>query len=302
MKKLLCLALSLLMLFSVIGCHSDNDSQNEEETNHAEQASGIYMTFEELVHCASDVVIGTCVGVDVYDSYKEYKFHVEKRFWGEGLDDLIYVYVPNRIVTIADTNITYGLYDIVYEENESYYLALTRTVDVYLDHDRYMNVGANIYLPVDHSKPLQMYGQELTKHSTISTNDLVDYFGSYNTDHVAKYSGIDYIRSNDKATIINSSDFVLRVEILDEVFAGIADDRNTYDCNVVAAYKGDVETESTVRIVFPKDAVVIGGEYILALYEFENVTPRSFVYSSKNSLFNVNEGDTIMQYIDAEMK
>ena len=302
MKKLLCLALSLLMLFSVIGCHSDNNSQNEETMSPPEQVSGIYMTFEELVLCASDVVIGTCVGVDVYDSYKEYKFHVEKRFWGEGSDDLIYVYVPNRIVTIADTNMTYGLYDIVYEENESYYLPLIRTVDVYLDHDRYTNVGANIYLPVDPSKPSQIYGQELTKHSSINTNDLADYFDSYNTDHVAKYSGIDYIQSNDKATIINSSDFVLRVEILDEVFAGIADDRNTYDCNVVAAYKGDVETESTVRIVFPKDAVVIGGEYILALYEYENVTPRSFVYSSKNSLFNVNEGDTIMQYIDAEIE
>mgnify|MGYP005779621205 CR=1 FL=1 len=302
MKKLLCLALSLLMLFSIIRCNSNNNSQNEEETNNAEQVTGKYMTFEELLNCASDVVIGTCVGVDVYNSYKEYKFNVEKRFWGEDSDDLIYVYVPNRTVTIVDTNITYGLYDIVYEENESYYLVLTRTVDVYLDHDRYMNVGANIYLPVDNSKTLQMYGQELTKHSSISTNDLTNYFASYNTNNVAKYSGIDYIKSNDKATIINSSDFVLRVEVLEEVYAGIADDRNTYDCNVIAAYKGDVEIESTVRIVFPKDAVVIGGEYILALYEFDNVTPRSFVYSSKNSLFNVNEADTIMQYINAEME
>ena len=226
MKKLLCLALSLLMLFSIIGCRSNNHS-HKEETNHAEQASGIYMTFEELLYRASDVVIGTCVGVDVYDSYKEYKFHVEKRFWGEGSDDFIYVYVPNRIVTIVDTKITYGLYDIVYEENESYYLALTRSVDVYLDHDRYMNVGANIYLPVDRSKPLQIYGQELTKHSSIGTNDMTDYLGSFDTNHVAKYSGIDYIQSNDKATIINSSDFVLRVEILEEVYAGIADDRNT---------------------------------------------------------------------------
>lgn len=300
MKKLLCLALSLLMLFSVIGCHSDNNSQNEETMSPPEQASGIYMTFEELVHCASDVVIGTCVGVDVYDSYKEYKFHVEKRLWGEGSDDLIYVYVPNRIVTIADTNMTYGLYDIVYEENESYYLPLIRTVDVYLDHDRYTNVGANIYLPVDPSKPSQIYGQELTKHSSIGTNDLTDYLGSFDINQVAKYSGIDYIQSDDKATIINSSDFVLRVEILKEVYAGIADDRNTYDCNVVAAYKGDVEIGSIVRIVFPKDAVAIGGEYILALYEFENVTPRSFLYSSKNSLFHVNEADTIMQYINAE--
>lgn len=300
MGKLLCLVLFLLMLFSVMGCHLNNHPQKEEETDYIEQAYGIYMTFEELLYRASDVVIGTCVGVDVYDSYKEYKFHVEKRFWGEGSDDFIYVYVPNRIVTIADTKITYGLYDIVYEENESYYLALTRSVDVYLDHDRYMNVGANIYLPVDRSKPLQIYGQELTKHSSIGTNDLTDYLGSFDINQVAKYSGIDYIQSDDKATIINSSDFVLRVEILKEVYAGIADDRNTYDCNVVAAYKGNVEIGSIVRIVFPKDAVAIGGEYILALYEFENVTPRSFLYSSKNSLFHVNEADTIMQYINAE--
>ena len=300
MGKLLCLVLFLLMLFSIIGCRSNNHSHKEEETDYIEQAYGIYMTFEELLYRASDVVIGTCVGVDVYDSYKEYKFHVEKRFWGEGSDDLIYVYVPNRIVTIADTNMTYGLYDIVYEENESYYLPLIRTVDVYLDHDRYTNVGANIYLPVDRSKPLQIYGQELTKHSSIGTNDLTDYLGSFDINQVAKYSGIDYIQSDDKATIINSSDFVLRVEILKEVYAGIADDRNTYDCNVVAAYKGDVEIGSIVRIVFPKDAVAIGGEYILALYEFENVTPRSFLYSSKNSLFHVNEADTIMQYINAE--
>ena len=309
MKKLLCLMLSIFLLVTIVGCESNNDDLNDKETDHAEQVVGNYMTFEELLDRASDVIMGTCIGVDEYDSYKEYKFDVEKRFWGSGTEDLIYVYVPNRSVTVLDTEITYDLYDIVYEENESYFLVLTRTVDVYLDHDRYMNVGANIYLPANDAESLQMYGQSIMDHSSLSMsgnnareNNLASYFTSYDRSNVAEYSGVDYIKANDDSTIIKSSDFVLMVKIVNEVYAGIADDRNTYDCTVISAYKGNVETGSTVRIVFPKDAVVIGEEYILALYEFENVMPRSFVFSSKNSLFNVNEEDTIMQYINSEVE
>lgn len=309
MKKIFCLMLSALLLFAMIGCDNTKDQPNNGETEVVEEVVGNYMTFEELLNCASDVVMGTCVGVDEYDTYKEYKFSIKKRFWGEATEDLIYVYVPNRSVTILDTEITYDLYDIVYEENESYFLVLTRTVDVYLDHDRYMNVGANIYLPADNAESLQMYGQSLMSHSSLSMsgsisqeNNLASYFTAYDRSSIVECSGVDYIKSNDASTIINSSDFVLRVKIVDEVYAGIADDRNTYDCTVISAYKGSVEIGSTVRIVFPKDAVVIGEEYILALYEFENVTPRSFVFSSKNSLFNVNEADTIMQYIYSEVE
>ena len=71
------------------------------------------------------------------------------------------------------------------------YLVLKRTFGVYLDHDRYMNVGANIYLPVDHSKHVQMYGQELTKHSSVSTQTILEL--SYQI-HIEQEYNITYSR------------------------------------------------------------------------------------------------------------
>ncbi len=334
MKKILILVLVLSVMLTVVGCNANEDvSSSEDNTIKAEEsnlnfeeskeiydsestdkikieeASGNYMTFEQLLNRASDIVKGNCIGINEYDSYKEYKFKIEKRFCGAASEDEIYLYVPNRNITVLDTDISYGLYDVSYEINKSYFLVMKRTVDVYLEHDRYMSVGGNIYLPAESTDTLKMYGETISKHSSIIIDNsisqdkqLTDYFLKYGENSDTKYSGMDYIKSTDDATIIKSSDYILKVKIDKEVYVGIADDRNTYDCTVVESYKGGVEQNCKVRIVFPKDAVAVGKEYILALFEFENASPRSFFYSSKNSLFDISEADMVKQYLSESIE
>ncbi len=49
--------------------------------------------------------------------------------------------------------------------------------------------------------------------------------------------------------------------------------------------------------VFSTNPVSIGEEYIIALNELENTIPRSFVFSSKNSLFETSQEKELKQII-----
>ncbi len=306
MKKIFMSLLTVSISVIMFGCtnvQEINLPQKNSSYMEVENAVGNYLTFEQLLGCATDIIKGKCINMVKSETYIEYEFSVLERYMGEDNGSTIYVYVPNLRVSIADTQLVYNTMDVSYRINDSYFLVLSRTVDVYLEHDRYMNVGANIFLPVDDLSNCSIYGQSFSKHSALNTQNVItskdslsSYFNSYKN-NTPNFWGMGYIKTNDVATIIKSSDFIMKIKVKNEVYAGIAEDRNTFDCVVVSSLKGDVVVGSTVRIVFPKDSVTKDTEYFVALYEFENVSPRSFVFSSKNSLFNTAESDVIMKYV-----
>lgn len=318
MKKSLILITVLMLVTAVfVGCSKFDDksvpsmsdklaSGTEMEEQLGMYADSIYMTFEELTNKATDIVKGKCVDVHTYDSYFEYEFEVVDRYLGENVNTNIFVYVPSRTVGVLEKELSYELNDISYDIGNEYYLILSRRVDVYLDHDRYMNVGANIFLPASDYSSWTMYGETIENHTTIenlnSDKILINYFNGIKStktrDNVAMYDGFSYITTDAISSIISNSEHVLKVTINNEVHKGIAQDRNTFDCLVTATLKGDVTVNSTVRIVFPKDSVTEGTQCIVALSEIENVTPRTFLFSSKNSLFSVDEINIVMSYIE----
>lgn len=264
------------------------------------------MTFELLVATATDIIKGKCVGVDKKDDYVEYEFVVINRYLGEEVEDNIFVYVPDYAVTVINTDYSYRLSDLTYKEGSEYYLVLSKHVDVYLPHDRYINVGGNLFMPANDISHSTLYGETLINHAqTKSINaekDLTDYLSKITTNKTDKNQtnmiiGIPYITDTDMNSIIDKSDFILRVKIGEEVYKGIADDRCTYDCVVIRSMKGSVNSNELVRIVFPKDSVIEGNEYILALTEFKGVSPRSFVMSSKNSIYELS----LLEYIEEHL-
>ena len=315
MKRFLFVIVLLLLVSTMFaGCKSDNYEVKNDLTNkdHGEieingmDADSVYMTFEQLTDKATDIVKGRCVNAIVHESYIDYEFEVINRYLGENVNTNIFVYVPARNVSVLEKDLSYKLQDICYSVGSEYYLILSRRVDVYLEHDRYMNVGANIYLPASDYSSWTMYGDTIENHTSIDNLNneklLVDYFTSIanrkTREDAAMYGGFSYITSDAISSIISNSHHVLKVTISNEVYKGIAQDRNTFDCLVTATLKGNVAVNSTVRIVFPKDSVTEGMQCIVALTEIDNVTPRTFLFSSKNSLFSVDEIDTVIGYIE----
>ena len=314
MRKILCLAAVLIMLFASISCNQNNyniDTSDSNDTglHYAYDQNSQYMSFEQLVNSATDIIKGRCIGVSKKDSYAEYEFHVVSRYLGEEVDGNIFVYVPDYNVSIINTNYSYKLSDLTYKEGFEYYLVLSRRVDVYLSHDRYINVGGNLFMPANDISQSTLYGESLIKHAQIKSinveENLTEYLSRATKDMIDKnqvnaVKGLPYITDTDIASVINKSDFILRVKVEKEVYKGIADDRCTYDCEVTSSLKGSVNLNELVRIVFPKGSVEEGNEYILALTEFEGVTPRSFYMSSKNSIYEMSMQQYIVEHVQAK--
>ena len=144
-----------------------------------------------------------------------------------------------------------------------------------------------------------IYGESISKHSTAdiqkilsSEEDFSDFLRNYENS-APEFYGTDYIKTDDINTIIKSSDYLLRIKILEEVHPGMVEDRNTFNCLAVSSFKGNVEVQSTIEIVFPKGSVTQGKEYCVALYEIDHCSPRAFVVSSKYSVFEETKFDNI---------
>ena len=302
MKKLLVSLFIIVLTFVMFACENSpkinmegNDSNNVKV--HTESIVE-YATFEQLLESATDIVKGKCIDIIQKETYTEYKFSILEHYLGENRDE-IFVYVPKEGVRVQGKYISYDTDDISYNINDSYFLVLTRYVNIFYEHDRYWNAGGNLFLPVDDLTNASIYGEEISKHSTTniqkiisSKESLSDYFKAYKN-NAPQFYGIDYIKTNDVNTIIESSDYLLKIKILDEDYNDILDDRNIFNCMVVSSFKGDVEVQSKIEIVFPKGSVIQGNEYCVALYEIDNCSPRSFVVSSKYSVFDKTKFDNI---------
>lgn len=300
MKKLLISILVIVLTFIMFACEGLSESNIKSDDNenikvHTESMVK-YLTFEELLESATDILKGKCIDISKNETYIEYKFSVTEHYMGEKREE-IFVCVPKNIAMVQGKNFSYDTEDISYNINDSYFLVLTRFRSVFYEHDMYLNVGANLFLPVDDLSKASIYGDAISMHSNAKSQKILssketftEFFKNYENNAPAFY-GTDYVKSNDTNTIIKSSDFLLKIKILDEVYPGMVDDRNTFNCLVVTSFKGDVEEKSIIEIVFPKGSVTQGNEYCVALYEIDNCSPRAFVVSSKYSVFDKNKFD-----------
>ena len=111
------------------------------------------------------------------------------------------------------------------------------------------------------------------------------------------FVGTAYITDTDIDSVIDKSDFIFKIKVGEEVFKGVADDRHTFDCTVISSLKGSATKDEIARIVFPMGTVEEGKEYIVALTELPDCSPRTFVMSSKNSIYELSS----QEYIEARL-
>ncbi len=283
-----------------------SESNVEQISHQVLDAAGQYLSLEEIIATSDVLLKGQCVDCTIETDYIEYEFEVLQKYRGRLESKNINVYVPYYNITIHDEHhISYQTDDVKYELGESYLLALLDRNNVYLTSNRYINAGGNLYIPTSNIESSSIYGESLLKHSNIGSltteESLLTYLCTqYDlmADSRSDSKRITYISDIDFGNIIVKSDYILQIKVADEVYVGSAKDRNTYDCIVTDVVHGNIKNGEIARIVFPAELVKSGDELIVALFEFESTSPRSFVLSSKSSIFSIDRKSEIIKALN----
>ena len=263
-------------------------AESQNNTNKNYDLCIFYMSPEQCVNYATDIIKGKCINIVENDKRIEYKFEVIERLLGDAE-------VKSLLITsdFKDDRLSR------YKEGEEYYLILLRRFNVYLDSDEYSDFMGRMYIPVADVKSSTFHRDPLTEHtdgvSISNENELVDYLVSLinkRDPELDRAMGLEYLKETDTESIVTKSDCVLKIK----VYKLIRENRfNTvYECEIISTLNGNAEEGDLVEICFFPDTVDVGEEYILALTDIGG----AYVFSSKNSLFSVDDLEEIQKYLD----
>jgi hypothetical protein len=101
-------------------------------------------------------------------------------------------------------------------------------------------------------------------------------------------------------SIIEGSEYVLKIKVERKEFEGRENyNQNIYRCIVTESLSGEIAKDEIIDITFFPNTVCDGEEYIVAVnLSIDNRTPKLYHFSSKNSLFSIDQYDEIMQIIN----
>ena len=304
MKKLTVLLTVIIFSILFISCNnSDERNQfSEENLSDVSNAASVetqkptskshnsYISYVELEQCvndATDIIKGRCLGITETENRIEYEIEVVERFLGE-----------EEIKSLLITSDFKRERMSRYENGKEYYLILVKRSNVYKNSINYSDFSGVVYIPSDDIVNAKYYGSPLVEHtdgqSICNEKELVDYLKSLiekRDPTLDRGIGAEFLTETDMESIVKKSEFVLEIKI--ENFIDKSEIVDVYECKIVSILKGNVEKESNVRIFFFPDTVDVGEEYVLALTEVDNF----FVFSSRNSLFSVDDINEIQEYI-----
>lgn len=274
-----------------------------------------YMSFEGCIKASTDIFKGRCIGIIEHTEVIEYEFSVTERFLGEDTNSSVFVYARRRSYTYTNpegevVTVINGLEETPnYEIGSEYYMMLSRNISVYYEHDRYYPTSAGLYIPADDISNSTMHGGEsLLAHSELEKLDteqeLRDYIlkiiSDFELDSKPLYTGDPYILATDMKSIIEGSEYVVKIKIQSQKYADSKHgNKDIYLCIVTDSLSGGLERDEIIGVTFFPDTVSVGEEYILAVnLVLDTATPKLYHFSSKNSLFSLSQYDEIKEFIN----
>ena len=72
-------------------------------------------------------------------------------------------------------------------------------------------------------------------------------------------------------------------------------DRDNWTCTVMNVFKGDLDVDEEIDIVFPQDAVRVGDIYVVTLAPTDGSI---YSFSAKNSMYPISEFSQIQEYLN----
>lgn len=302
---------AVTLLISLPACRNENENlvRDADEIEVQQEAEAEYMSFEEALSSATDVLTGKFVSYTTVSDevvYTELEFEVEEVLKGETDSEVIYVFEVPTLVSFSDMEESYLTATYDYTVGESYLLVLSRRVSVYYEHDRYYQEG-EIYIPLSEPTDSMMYTQPLTLHNTsgLSLADEEDLLSSIegilvsvaaedNTESSA-YFGSAYIDSEDISELAAASDYVFSVQTVELLVEGVYAQTETWICKIETLYKGDISESvlsGRIYVVFFSGQVSAGEEYIVMA---SRSGPDSLIFTltSENSVISCEDTSAI---------
>lgn len=324
MKRVLCILILLsLVILSFSSCNNASDGfinetegeigtkvEVEAKPNIRNSAEMQYLYFEDLLGDVTDVIEGNFVSLTEEGGVYYYEFNDVKSLRGKGTDSTIMVQSVPADYSIIGTDIQFSTYDIDYESGRSYLLLLSRHSSVYTEGEVFSFVNDSLIIPLDTFsssfstlKEMSLYGRALSNQFKNHDTNLAVEQGNMKEFVLEKIQGNplsnenDYIISTNVSDILAMSEYVLVVKI-DELFMeSYTKDRITYCCSVEEVIKGLLNKQD-IKITFPIDEVEIGNSYIVAVNELQGTGANYFVMSSKNSIYDLNQYESIINIVD----
>ena len=309
-KRIITLCLCIFMLMAVFcGCQSVQNKENSkgEHPQNQFQAVSVCLPLESLLDSVTDVVKAEVLNKNELPDEIQYGLKIKERYWGEDRGDTIRFSVGTYqlSMTVDGEKKSYSPSDMNYEVGKEYIFVLKYVVGVYEEALSYCSPGGNIFLPVEDISNSTMYGEALKNHSQLSKYNNLGQLISYITEYLQArpeqptFVGNPYIQSTDLATILKESPYVLRVELVKDMTESY-NPTDIFSCKVKEVLKGDAEVTPEVTVYFFKNTVKVGDEYIIALEPGYPDATDLFRFSSKNSLFTVDQQAEILQHLSNE--
>lgn len=289
MKKFMVFIAAVLCIVLFVGCEK---KETTDDVIIAEDQ--IFVSFEEAVQQATNIVEATYANIFEKNGEIEYVFNVKKQLKGETGSETVCIHIPTRkMVSIIGKEISY-LKNQNFAKDKDYLLILNRNISVYYEHEEYSQI-LDEYIPLDDLESAQIYHREIEEDYVSDKNvfNSVETLESHieqvisECDTPAKdYLGRDYIKSNDIVEIAKGSEYIATVTPIWMEPISSYPGTNIYKCRIDEVYKGDINTSETY-ILFFSGSVELEKSYTVALSG--NSPEIVLVLSSKNSLCTTEE-------------
>jgi len=318
MKKSLYVFIVLLLLtipVVVTGCMSEDydgklfEAEARSESIQLISASFEYMTFEEALAFATDVVIAQYVGSRPFgESLMEFEFIVSERILGNAADR-IFVYTESNIranVFGSPQPVTYMPGELTFTVGTYYILPLGAIGSPYAKtHDDGFVFIRNIVINLDNPSESGMYSESLARHSTnldfdrqLARSEITSFVADLTR---SNSPGEDFIRSSEIEDIIDGSPYVLVIEI-NEPRRLVSQQATTdwmetdlFYITVIRSLKGELTIEFNVMTFFA-NTVQTGEQHIVAAKPIEE-GHNWLDFTSRNSLFRMDQLNEIMRIL-----
>jgi len=274
-----------------------------------------YFMFEEAVsEFATDVVIVQYVGHRRFgQNLTEFEFVVVDRVLGDAAER-IFVYEENNVhasVSGGPHKVHFEPGNLVFNHGTDYLLPLDRISTVYANtRDDGFRFIANMMIDLDNPVNSIMYSEPLYLHTEIldftentAREEIIFLVEELTRDNPPSP---DFIRSEDMSDIINGSPYVFIIEIGEPHLLSrdrvSTDWRNTdiYHVTLVESLKSYTDLENEFLMTFFADTVRSGQQQIVAVEPIEEGATDWFLFTSRNSLFSLDDLDEIVAIIENE--
>ena len=312
MKKISILITVIFVILASLlsSCTKSNNPNENEEIVYSGNKCSRYITFEESISAATDILRAEFVGIREQQSgmYDYLEFRPIEYIKDTATGENVFLACFRGVTSLFDgngtsVNISYRESDRItsYKAGEEYLLILENVTTVYDDFDNFVTT-VNAFIPKEDPRSSSIYADnDLFTYSDARENYVENYeeLCRYVADVAAtadtsvSISASEFVHSASLNDIASGSTYIFRVKALEKKYEIEENNSEGYTCLVTEELKGTAESQ-TIQVHFRKDSnVTPGKEYLILVTKTGDSVEYSV--SSRNSVFPVTDTATVSQ-------